>query len=149
MIAFKGPIEECVIHARDNPKVLQSLRIQNTTEHAFLLKLLKEDPSLVLLLHSSQYSDEVYLAMIEYDLELFTRIPKTRRTEAMKRKALSIDPGSIYLLSNDEISYDVIKYLYIHAPYILEEAPKFMQKFIKPHMKQIKKAKVFSVYNED
>lgn len=149
MNAFKGSIEMCVKQARDNPLWIQSLSIKNPVEHAFLLKLLKKDPSLVKILDGSQFSEEVYLMMLDYDLELFYGIPKAKRSEAIKLKALSIDETAIYMLSDDEISYECVKYVYIRAPFILEEAPKSMKKVIKKHMKRIRKEGVVMMYNED
>lgn len=149
MDVFNGSIDMCVKQAWDNPMLIQRLNIKKPVEHAFLLKLLNEDPSLVKILDAAQFSEEVYLKMLDYDLELFYGIPKGKRSEAIKLKALSIDETAIYMLSDDEISYECVKYVYIRAPFILEEAPKSMKKAMKNHMKRIKKEGVVMMYNED
>ena len=149
MNIFEGTIEECVKAAWDRPELIQSLETTKYEENLFLSKLLKEDPKLVELLTPSQMGDEAYLAMLENDLESYDQIPRAKRTEEIKCKALSIDPGAIYLFTNEEISYECVKYLYINAPYVLEELPKDMQKIAKPYLKRIKKEGIESTYNED
>lgn len=149
MNIFEGTLEECVKAAWDKPELIQALEVNKYEDKVFLSKLLKEDPSLVALLQPHQFGTDAYMAMLENDLESYDRIPKAHRTDEIKIKALSINTGIIYLFEPDDISYEVVKYLFVHAPYALEELPKPMQKEIKPHLKRIKKEGIVSEYNED
>jgi len=149
MNLFEGSIDACVLQAWDKPELIQALDISKYDESSFLSKLLKEEPDLYKLLQPSQYNEDAYMAMLESDVANFDLIPKAKRNDDIKLKALSLDECSLYLFAPDEISYECVKYLFIHAPFVLEELPKKLEKAIKAHRKRLKKEKIVSTYNEE
>lgn len=149
MNSFEGPIDACVTQAWENPELIQALDISKYDESTFLSKLLNEEPDLYKLLQPSQYNEEVYEAMLKSDVSNYDFIPKAKRNDDIKLKALALDECSFYLFSPEEVSYECVKYLFMNAPYVLEELPKNIEKAIKPHMKRIKKEKLVSTYNEE
>ncbi|MFA6860671.1 MAG: hypothetical protein WCR30_04735 [Clostridia bacterium] len=146
---FVGSIEDSVQSAWKKPELIQALEIDNYEDNTFLSKLLKEDSSLYTLLLPRQMSLDAYMALLENAVEDYRKIPKSHRTDEIKLKALSIDEGIVYLFDDDELSYECVKYLFINAPFVLEDLSREKQKAIKPHLARIKKEKIVSTYNED
>ena len=150
MSEFKDKsIEEILPILEKDYKKINIFDVSNLLECKKLAEIIRQKPGYFLALKEDKIMDEIAIAFLEKNINLFGKITTSARSTSVKLFALQKKPSIADLFEANDYDYETVKYLYVNYPFMLEDLEPKAQQVVDNIVKKLKNEKVEIDFERD